>query len=78
MPGDTDITKFLASHGDTIRDIAFEVEDCQKIFDKAVERGAKVISPPTKFEDESGYVLMATIHGFENTVHTLVERVKYL
>lgn len=75
MPGNTDISKFLAEHGDTIRDIAFEVEDCQKIFDKAVERGAKVVSPPTKYEDEDGHVIMATILGFGDVVHTLIERV---
>lgn len=74
-PTNSAITRFLATHGDTIQDIAFEVEDLQKIFDKAVERGAKVVSPPQVFEDEHGSIIRATIHGFGDTVHTLIERV---
>lgn len=74
-PTNSEITKFLASHGDTIQDIAFEVEDIEKIFSRAVQRGAKVVSAPEMIEDENGSVIKATIHGFGDTVHTLIEPV---
>ena len=76
-PSNSLISKFISAHGDTIRDIAFEVDDCQKIYDNAIRRGAKSISPPTKVEDENGYVITSSILGFGDTVHTLVERVTF-
>lgn len=74
-PQNDEISKFIQAHGDTIRDVAFEVDDCQKIFDNAVARGVKVLKPPHKIEDENGYIIKATIIGCGDVAHSLIERV---
>lgn len=48
-------------HGDGVKDVAFEVDNCRAIFEKAVEKGAKVIKEPWEETDEYGTVVMATI-----------------
>ena len=76
-PGtNSDIYSFLMKHGDTIKDIAFEVEDCALIYNNAIKRGAISVSPPQRIEDENGYIIKATIIGFDDVVHTLIERVR--
>jgi 4-hydroxyphenylpyruvate dioxygenase len=67
----------LAKHGDGVKDVAFAVTDCQKIFDSAVARGAKVIEAVHEEEDASGKVKLATIATYGDTVHTFVERAGY-
>lgn len=71
------VTAFISKHGDTIRDIAFGVDDVELIYDNAVRRGAVPISAPRVVEDEHGYVKLASLHAFEDVVHTLVERKHY-
>lgn len=67
----------LAKHGDGVKDVSFAVEDCQKIFDAAVARGATVIEAPHEEEDADGKVKLATIATYGDTVHTFVERAGY-
>lgn len=74
-PGESEISRFVLNHGDTVRDIAIEVEDCEKIYSKAVARGAKSFLAPTEYSDEHGSVIMATVQGFGDLVHTLIDRV---
>jgi 4-hydroxyphenylpyruvate dioxygenase len=62
----------LVKHGDGIRDVAFEVEDCQKVYEHAIKNGAKSVSPPTEHKDENGTVWLASIHTYGDTIHTLV------
>lgn len=76
-PQDGEISRFIQTHGDTIRDVAFEVDDCQKIFDRAVARGVKVIKPPHRIEDENGYIIKATVLGCGAVAHSLIERVVF-
>jgi 4-hydroxyphenylpyruvate dioxygenase len=47
------------------------------VYDAAVQRGAKVISPPRTVKDANGHVRMATIKTYGDTTHTLVERGRY-
>ena len=51
----------LVKHGDGVKDVAFEVEDCKKAYDVAVSRGAKSILEPTTLKDEHGTVIIATL-----------------
>lgn len=74
-PGESEISRFVMNHGDTVRDLAIEVEDCEKIYKKAVSRGAKSYMAPREFSDEHGSVVMATVQGFGDLVHTLIDRV---
>ena len=51
----------LALHGDGVKDVAFLVEDCKGLYEKAMSRGAISISGPKEMKDENGTVIMATI-----------------
>ena len=67
----------IAQHGDGVRDIALWVDDARKAFDDAVERGAKPAQKPTVMRDEAGEVVIAGIHTYGDTIHSLVERRNY-
>ncbi|KAA0152382.1 hypothetical protein FNF29_03948 [Cafeteria roenbergensis] len=67
----------LSKHGDGVKDVAFGVPDCKKIFDTAVSRGAKALVEPHVEEDADGKVVMATVATYGDTVHTFVERTEY-
>jgi 4-hydroxyphenylpyruvate dioxygenase len=67
----------ISRHGDGVRDIALWVDDTRKAFDLAVERGAKPAQKPTVLKDESGEVVIAAIHTYGDTIHSLVERRNY-
>lgn len=62
----------LALHGDGVKDVAFLVEDCKALYDKAISRGAISISGPKELKDENGTVIMATI----KTVNLVVFLIK--
>ena len=57
----------ISVHGDGVKDIAYDVQDCRSVYTKAVERGAKSISAPKEYSDEHGTVLMATISAYADT-----------
>ena len=51
----------LSLHGDGVKDVAFLVEDCIAIYEKAISRGAVSVSGPKELKDENGIVIIATI-----------------
>ncbi|ETO23380.1 4-hydroxyphenylpyruvate dioxygenase [Reticulomyxa filosa] len=67
----------IAKHGDSVRDVAFEVDDVKVIWKNAVENGAFNVLSPTVFEDEYGQVIMASLKTYGDCVHTLVQRINY-
>ncbi|XP_048370484.1 4-hydroxyphenylpyruvate dioxygenase [Sphaerodactylus townsendi] len=67
----------LVEHGDGVRDIAFEVKDCNFIVQKARERGAVVVKEPWVEEDKFGKVKFAVIQTYGDTTHTLIEKLDY-
>jgi len=75
--GHDEFNAHLAKHGDGVKDVAFTVDDATGIYQKAVERGAKGIMEPTKFEDDDGYVIMSTVQTYGDTTHTFVQRDKF-
>ena len=77
-PGNHEIGEYVKQHGDTIKDIAFTVDDCERIYQNAVKRGIRGISEPKIVQDQHGSVKMATLEGFGDMVHTLVERVRVI
>lgn len=72
-----DMSAHLVTHGDGVKDIAFAVADCRKVFDAAVARGAAVVAEPHTLSDEHGSVTLATIRTYGDTVHTFVQRGEY-
>jgi 4-hydroxyphenylpyruvate dioxygenase len=67
----------IALHGDGVHDIALWVDDAREAFEVAVERGAKPAQQPTVLRDEQGEVVLAGIHTYGDTIHSLVERRNY-
>jgi 4-hydroxyphenylpyruvate dioxygenase len=76
-PGNTEFTESLNKHGDGVHDVAFTVDDCKSIYEKAVSRGAKSVREPEELKDEQGTTIVASIQTYGDTVHTFVEHVDY-
>jgi 4-hydroxyphenylpyruvate dioxygenase len=67
----------LRVHGDSVQDIAFEVDDVEAAFDEVLRRGAAAVQPPQRIEDEYGVYRRATFQAYGDTTHTLVNRDDY-
>ena len=49
-PGNSVMGDHLVAHGDGVKDIAFEVDDCRAVFQRAKERGARGTHRRVEFE----------------------------
>lgn len=69
----------LERHGDAVKDVAFEVDSVEGVYDRAVSQGAESVQPPTVLCDEgdAGSVTTAVIRTYGDTTHTLVSRNGY-
>src|SRR3954454_4345471 len=65
------------AHGDGVRDIALWVDDARQAFRAAVERGARPVQEPAVLRDDEGEGVIAAIHTYGDTIHSLVERREY-
>ena len=74
---DSEIATHVHKHGDGVKDIALWVDDARKAFRLAVERGARPAYEPKSLVDEHGEVVIAAIHTYGETIHSLVERKNY-
>ncbi len=77
IKSDGPIAAHVHRHGDGVCDIALWVDDARDAFKLAVERGAKPAMEPTVMKDESGEIVIAAIHLYGDTIHSLVERKGY-
>ena len=71
------IADHVHKHGDGVRDIALWVDDARVAYAAAIERGAKSAMEPTVVSDENGEIVMAAIHTYGDTIHSLIERKNY-
>ena len=71
------IADHVHRHGDGVRDIALWVDDARTAFAAAVERGAKPAMEPTVLRDDNGEIVIAAIHTYGDTIHSIVERKNY-
>ena len=67
----------LEQHGDAVKDVCFEVDSVDSVFNAAKNNGAKVVSHPKVLSDKDGHVKVATIQTYGQTTHTLLERISY-
>jgi 4-hydroxyphenylpyruvate dioxygenase len=74
---DHPVAAHVALHGDGVRDIALWVDNAERAFELAIERGARQAQKPTVLRDDFGEVVIAGIHTYGDTIHTLVERRNY-
>lgn len=72
-----DVHAHLTKHGDGVKDVAFEVDSVDQVFNAAVRNGAKVVSEVQTVKDKDGAVKYATIQTYGETTHTLIERSGY-
>jgi 4-hydroxyphenylpyruvate dioxygenase len=63
---------FLLLHGDGVKDICFEVDDVDAIYQGAVRRGAAPVMAPIDQADENGKVRRAGLHTIGDVIHSLV------
>lgn len=71
------IADHVKQHGDSLKDIAFLVDDAAKAFDLSLKNGGLPVMEPTIFEDETGRIVKSTIAAYGDTVHSFVERKDY-
>ncbi|XP_030621532.1 4-hydroxyphenylpyruvate dioxygenase [Chanos chanos] len=76
-PGNKEMGDHMVKHGDGVKDIAFTVENCDFLVQKARERGAVIIKEPYVLEDKFGKVKLAVLQTYGDTTHTFVERTGY-
>lgn len=76
-PGNKEMGEHMVKHGDGVKDIAFTVENCDYLVQKARERGAVIIKEPYVLEDKFGKVKLAVLQTYGDTTHTFVERTGY-
>ena len=77
-PTDTlGIGAHVTKHGDGVRDVAFNVEDAALTFKVATSRGAKAVKEPETIKDENGFVVLAAVQTYGDTIHTFVQRHEY-
>ena len=74
---DTEIANHVALHGDGVKVLALWVDDAEKAYYTAIERGAESAFAPKTLRDEDGEVVMSAIHTYGETIHTFVERSNY-
>jgi 4-hydroxyphenylpyruvate dioxygenase len=71
------IADHVHRHGDGVRDIALWVDDARTAYEAAIERGAKSAQEPTVMKDDDGEIVVAAIHTYGDTIHSIVERKNY-
>lgn len=74
---DHEIARHVALHGDGVKVLALWVDDVREAYQKALDKGAKSAFEPHILKDDQGQVVMAGIHTYGETIHTLVERKDY-
>ncbi|XP_041865187.1 4-hydroxyphenylpyruvate dioxygenase [Melanotaenia boesemani] len=72
-PENEEMGEHLIKHGDGVKDIAFQVEDCDFLVKTAKERGAVIMKEPWVEQDSHGRVKYAVIQTYGDTTHTLIE-----
>ena len=71
------IAQHVFKHGDGVKVLALWVDDAQKAYATALERGAKSAFEPQILKDEAGQAVVAGIETYGETVHSFVERKDY-
>lgn len=72
-PYDVDNEEFaeqLKTHGDGVKDIAFDVEDLDVIVKRARDRGARIVKDIWEESDEFGSVRFAVLQTVSQTIET--------
>jgi 4-hydroxyphenylpyruvate dioxygenase len=77
LRADSDICRWAATKGDSVRDVALAVPDATNAYRQAVQRGARGVVEPHWVEDDQGRVELAAIATYGDNIHTFVNRSEY-
>jgi len=72
---ENEVNNWIATRGDSAKDIAFKCDNVAGIWQNAVDKGAKSVMKPTKIEhpnDQGGYIMVAKLETYGGVVHSLV------
>src|SRR5947209_6713264 len=72
-----EIAEHVKLHGDGVKTIALRVEDTERAYREATQRGAHGVAEPVTLKDDYGFVKTATIAIYGDSVITFVERQDY-
>lgn len=73
-----EIHDHLEKHGDAVKDVAFEVDNVEGVYQKAIEGGAVSVQSPRVVKGaKDGEVVTAVIRTYGDTTHTLISRANY-
>ena len=69
------IAQHVNLHGDSLKNIAFAVDDAAQAFAEATKRGARPVMEPAEFEHNGARTVSATIAAFSgDMVHSFIQR----
>src|ERR1700752_181226 len=77
LRADSEICKWAATKGDSVRDVALAVPDAANAYRQAVQRGARGVVEPHWVEDDHGRVELSAIATYGDNIHTFVNRSEY-
>lgn len=72
-----EIYQHLEKHGDAVKDVSFEVDNVEGVYQQAVSQGAVSVQAPRITSDSDGSVTTAIIRTYGDTTHTLISRSSY-
>lgn len=74
----TEISNHVSKHGDSVKDIAFSVDNIDFILKRAVDKGATLIQDIQEdIDSDDGIIRTTTVATFGDVTHTFVERKNY-
>ncbi len=77
LVSNTEISLHIEKHGDGVKDIAFNVDNTKEAYEYSIKSGAKSVLKPKMIEDTNGYVNIASIETFGDTIHSFIESSNY-
>lgn len=75
---DSPVAEHVRQHGDGVKDIAFLVDDVNKIYQTVTGRGANGLQAPADMQDQYGTVRKAVIGVYGDTTHSFIQRSDYV
>jgi len=75
---DNEVAEQVKRHGDGVKDIAFLVDDVNKVYETVTARGARGLLAPVDMQDKYGTVRKAVIGVYGDTTHTFIQRSDYI
>jgi 4-hydroxyphenylpyruvate dioxygenase len=77
LDADHPVAKFVALHGDGVRDVAYAVTDSHDAYRRLLDRGAESAIEPSTIRDDHGSIERAAVHSVGETIHSLIDRSDY-